>query len=118
MKVIKHINRWGIFTQVINITDDGCGTASVDIYDDNPTVALIHSISVIKSKRQQGYGNRLLKACEDYAKKRKKVTSIELWADTKSVAYDWYKRKGYTPTMEFNVLCDDVFLNKLVKVIK
>lgn len=118
MKVIKHINKWGIFTQVIAITNDGCGTASVDIYDDNPTVALVHSISVIKNKRQHGYGNRLLKTCEDYAKKRKYVTTIELWADTKSVAYDWYKRKGYMPTMEFNVLSDDVFLNKLVKVIK
>lgn len=118
MKIITHINRWGIFTQVINITDDGCGTATVDVYDDNPTIATIHSISVVKNKRQQGYGNKLLKACENYAKKRKKVTKIELWADTKSIACEWYKRHGYEPTMEWQILSDDVFLVKLEKKIK
>ena len=118
LKIIKHLNRWGVFTQVINITSDGCGTATVEVYDDNPTVAQIHTISVKKEKRGQGYGNRLLEACEKYAMKRKKVTTIELWADTKSEAYEWYKRHGYEPTCEFQVLSFDIFLIKLTKKLR
>lgn len=118
MKIIKHNNRWGIFTQVVNITDDGCGTATVEVYDENPTVAIIHTISVTKNKRKQGYGNKLLAACEDYAKKRKNVAKIELWADSNSFACEWYKRHGYNPTGEFNILSKEVFLVKLEKNIK
>lgn len=118
MKIIKHINRWGIFTQVVNITDDGFGTATVEVYDKNPTVAIIHTISVTKNKRKQGYGNKLLAACEDYAKKRKNVVKIELWADSNSFACEWYKSHGYNPTGEFNILTKDVFLVKLEKSIK
>ena len=118
MKIIKHINRWGIFTQVVNITDDGCGTATVEVYDENPTVAQIHSISVVKSKRQQGYGNKLLESCEKYAQRRKKVKTIELWADYGSFAYEWYKRHGYEATHEFQILTKSIFLMKMQKVIK
>ena len=106
-----------MFTQVINITDDGCGTATVEVYDDCPTVAHIHTISVQKQKRGLGYGNKLLKVCEDYAKKRKKVTTIELWADSNSMAYDWYKRHGYVPTGDFRVLDFDTFVIQLSKKI-
>lgn len=118
MKIIKHNNRWGIFTQVINVTDDGCGTATVEVYDDNPTIATIHSISVVRHKRQQGYGNKLLEACENYAYCRKKVTKIELWANYDSFTYEWYRHHGYEPTHEFQILSKKIFLMKMEKIIK
>ena len=118
MKIIRHLNRWGIFTQAINIADDGCGTATVEVYDDNPTVALIHTISVVKGKRGQGYGNALLDACEKYAKSRKRVKVIELWADMDSTAYKWYQNHGYEPTFEINLIGKGIVLNKLEKVIR
>ena len=109
MEFIRHYNKWPWGNNVIIITNDGCGTATVTFAKGQPSdVGLISDMSVHITHRCEGYGNRLLKECEDEIK-RHGLTTAKLYAKLHSVAYHWYKRHGYVEIPEITIFpqCDD-----------
>lgn len=94
MKFIRHDNTWIWGHSTIAITNDGCGTVTVQFYNDEPNVAYLTSLSVHESKRKCGYGTKLVKEAEKIAKEYN-ATRIILSADKKSWVFDWYVRLGY-----------------------
>ena len=50
MKFIKHRNTWCWGTSTIIITNDGCGTVTVQFDDEFPCAANITGLSVYKDK--------------------------------------------------------------------
>ena len=94
MKFIKHRNTWCWGTSTIIITNDGCGTVTVQFDDEFPCAANITGLSVYKDKRNKGYGTALLKEAEKEAKEHNKEI-IYISCDKDSWIENWYKRTGY-----------------------
>jgi len=95
IRYVYHRNRnwWGYSTHII--TDDGAGSVSVSVEDDDPNVATIHALSVIPSKRRKGYASDLIDAAEDEA--RYLGANIALISSEKdSFTAAWYQRLGYS----------------------
>lgn len=130
MAIIEHANTWYWGKSYINITDDGCGTATLSIsteYDyseendklEGVEEACISGMSVFGPARHKGIGNRLLKVCENKAKALG-FDKVYLWADPKSMAYEWYKRHGYEecPVMCFTPSETNTMIVKMEKSLK
>ncbi len=94
MKFIKHENTWPWGRSTIIITNDACGTVTVQFSQSFPDEGFITSLSVHKSKRNKGYGNMLLAEAEKYALENG-VTQTALRCDPNSWVIEWYKRHGY-----------------------
>ena len=93
MKFIKHENTWCWGQSTIIITNDGCGTVTVQ-FEDDADFAIICGLSVYKEKRNKGYGTQLLKEAEAEAAKHKRKY-IYLGTDENTWVYNWYIRQGY-----------------------
>lgn len=103
MEIIHHRNEWNWGKSVTCVTNDGYGISTVSFYKDDDTVlqAVISGVSVHNTHRRLGYGDILLNECEKEAKNNG-FTEVSLWCVPNSMAYNWYKRKGYIETNETN----------------
>ena len=73
---------------------DGTYRFAIYKYDDDPNTIYLSNVFVKEESRRHGYGNEILKAAEDYAKKFD-VTAICLKVLSGSDVHRWYKRHGY-----------------------
>lgn len=113
-RIIHHRNEWGWGKSITCITDNGYGTATLGItkeheYDEEQDKlvvvdqAVISNVSVHHTHRCMGYGDMLLKECEDEALKAG-FDTVYLWATPNSVAFEWYKRRGYVQCPELCII--------------
>ena len=127
-KIIHHRNVWCWGKSVICITDDGCGTATMSITTEHEyseeedklipiKEAVISGISVYYKRRRQGYGDLLLRECENEAAKQG-FNTVYLWADPGTPAFEWYKRRGYIECPEMMMVPTDTEATSLVKLKK
>lgn len=115
VKIIHHRNVWSWGKSIICITNNGYGTATLSITkelepdgDDCKFVdqAIISGISVYYKYRRQGYGDLLLRECEDEAI-RQGFDTVYLWAESNSPAMEWYERRGYVKCPELCIIPTD-----------
>ena len=127
-KIIHHRNDWCWGKSVICITDDGYGTATMSITTEHEyseeedklipiKQAVISGISVYYRHRRQGYGDLLLRECEDEAAKAG-FDTVYLWSDPNTPAFEWYKRRGYVECPEMMMVPDIESSTSLVKLKK
>lgn len=95
MKFIKHKNNWCWGKSTIIITNDGCGTVTVQFEDEYPNDANITGLSVYESKRNSGYGTSLLAEAEKEAKDNGKKC-IYISCEKNSWVEKWYIKNGYS----------------------
>lgn len=92
--MIVHENTWRWGKSDTLVLAEGRAFCTVSIETDEPSVAFLSHVSVYEPYRRQGLGNMLLRAAEEYARKRG-AREICLWADPDEWPIEWYKRKGY-----------------------
>ena len=92
-KIIHH-NYWHWGESYYIILDNGNGTITMQIDNDDKTLGYISSLSVTDSARNKGQGNDLLNACEELAKSLN-IKELYLSAEKKSWVFKRYKRHGY-----------------------
>lgn len=94
---VIHTNNWDKFTTETIIMDGGNGMVSIDYYEDQEGIGLIHDLSVVPAARRKGLGNRLLQSAIELARKRNCKT-VELNYNNQSTPFwvcDWYGRQGF-----------------------
>lgn len=94
MDFIKHNNTWFWGKSTIIVTNDGCGVVTVQFENDCPEEANICGLSVYIDKRNNGYGNMLLKEAEQVAKENGKKYLL-ISAEHNSWIEYWYIRQGF-----------------------
>lgn len=94
MKFVKHRNKWCWGKSTIIITNDGCGTITVQFDDEFTNDAIISGLSVHESKRNKGYGTKLLHEAEEEAKANLKTT-LYISCDKDSWIEKWYMKEGF-----------------------
>lgn len=95
MKTVIHNNNyWWGHNQTI-ITNDGSGSIRVSYVDDDPNTAFVDNLIVLKQKRKQGIGTRLMNIANMCAIDNN-CNKIKLWTqkDTDWLV-SWYKRLGF-----------------------
>ena len=94
MKFIKHKNTWCWGKSTIIITNDGCGTVTVQFDNDFPDDANICGLSVYEAKRNKGYGTKLLHEAEKEVKENNRK-NIFISCESNSWIEEWYIKNGY-----------------------
>ena len=92
-----HKNTWCWGRTHTIICWNGLGFVNISIENDNPSIAIIHGISVLPSFRGEGKGTAILTYAEKEAKEMGAYV-VSLAVEPNSWMERWYKRKGY----EFN----------------
>lgn len=94
MKKVIHHNYWYWGETYYIILDNGNGTVTIQIDNDNNTSGCITCLSVTDNVRNKGLGNKLIQECKKLAKELG-LEEIYLTAEKDSFVFDWYKRKGF-----------------------
>ena len=88
----KNVWTWGQTHTIVYL--GGVGLVNISIENDDPTVAIIHGISILPKYREKGNGTKLLELAEEEAMKMgARRTSLATVPD--SWMESWYKRMGY-----------------------
>lgn len=94
MEIVIHSNNWKWGRSFDLITDDGTGTVSVSITNDEPEQAYISGLSVHQYRRNQHLGSFLMKEAMRVSMKER-ARYAYLMVDKDSFVFDWYKRLGF-----------------------
>ena len=72
----------------------GAAICTVSVMDENPAVAYLSNLSVVRLCRFQGYGNEILSAGIKHAKEMG-ASMLCLWTKGDSFTKEWYMRHGF-----------------------
>ena len=94
-ELIIHRNKtwWG--ESLTLILDGGIAFGLVSREHTAPEIAVIGGLSVLPEYRLQGYGDKMLKACEDTALSLGGIDKLLIYAEKDSFTALWYERRGY-----------------------
>lgn len=95
---------WDNQTELSILSKDQKASCRMDIYKDEPSVAVLSGLYIDESYRQQGFGRELLRYCLDVAKYYG-CTKVQLRSDLDFTnpndqgnwILPWYKREGFQP---------------------
>ena len=100
--VVIHKNIWCWGRTHTIVIRSGHGLVSVSVENDNPSVAIIHGLSVTEDYRGLGTGRTLIWEAEQEAREMG-ASQVSLATEPDSWLEKWYKRLGY----EFNSYDED-----------
>ena len=92
--MILHNNKWQWGDSYTIIEEDGMGMIEFDVTKDEPEVAYVKGLSVFRTHRLHGLGNRLLDEALQEAKKRG-CKYAWLHASKEDFVFKWYLRRGF-----------------------
>ena len=110
MSYVYHRNTPAYGGTTTIITEDASAYVMITVFNGKEDIAVIHDLVVLKDRRGEGLGSRILEEAVEEAK-RMGADVVRLSVEQKSWLEEWYKRHGFQETGEvedlgkvFNVL--------------
>lgn len=95
MNKVYHYNNAPYGKTVAILLEDASGYVMVTQFDNNPEIAVIHDLVVLKDRRGEGLGRELLLEAINITNYPLLASSARLSAEPGSWVEGWYKRHGF-----------------------